>query len=452
MKYYTNKIRNFSVCFIFFVLFVTGVSGLSFNDVLKKIDETEEVKTAQLALDVAKRQLDIIKYPGNISGSVQPSGKTTNSIVTFSGSASLIIPTGLTETAQVNALKAEDNVKLAEAALMEARARALVNLYSKYQSAWLAQEEINVIDAELKSAEASYAVTRSKFEAGDVSLAELAVLEEELTQAKENAIQGMLKERITWFELASAVGLDYNSSNLEEALPKKGSLPKPPELSGKAYMNLSSIQNEIIKIKQIEEEIDKLRNVDFGISLKTFFNYDNHSASADYNFQAANLTLAYSFPIASIPYGTAGTEPGYSGSSVSADSIWNTGLSINLSLKMGKQIPLERESLKAALGLEESRLSFLKSSADLNVRIKYQQWILSDDMVKQAVRNLERAKDNREVLETKTNLGLAGEDALLESSALVKRAEWNLSRARVEQEKARIAAAAAAGYILEDYK
>ena len=450
--YHTNKIRNIGICFVFFILVVTGISGLSFDEVIKKINETEEVKTAQLALLVAQKQLDLLRYPGNISGGVQPSGKTTDSALALSGSASLSIPLGLTETAQLNVSKTEDNLKLAETALSEARARALFNLYSKYQSAWLDQEERNVIEDEVKAAEASYAVMRSKFEAGDVSLIELAVAEEKLTQARESSIKGRLNERITWFELASAAGLNLNSSSVEEAIPKEGSLPKPPELSGKAYMNLSSIQNEIVKVKQIEDEINKLRNIDSGLSLKTFFNYETHSASAEYNFTSPNLTFAYSFPIATVPFGTGGTSSGTAGSAGSTDSLWNAGLSINLSLKTGKLTPLERASLNAALRLEESKLSFLKSSADLNVRTKYQQWILAGDMVKQVLRNLERAKNNKDILETKSNLGLAGEDALLEATALISRAEWNVSRARIEQEKARIAAASAAGYMLEDYK
>ncbi len=450
MKIFNRLMLNSGIFLIFFMLLSANLSGLSLDEVLKKIDETEEVKSAILSVESARKQVEMLSYPGNVSVALQPVEKTTASAVSFSGSVSFNIPLGLSEIEKTNLERAEESLELAEKSLNEARSKALLSLYSKYQTAWLAQKERDVIDAEVKYAEILYTAMRNKFESGDISLTELAAAEEGLTKARENAIQGMLARRIAWFELASAVGLDFNSSILEDNLPQVGELPRPPELSGIAYENLSSIQNQIIKIKQIENEIEKLKTIDYTLSFKPFLTYEEHSVSADYNLSIPNLTLSYSFPIKTISYGTTygNSGTGYD----SSDPTWNAGISINLSLKAGKETTLQRDSLIASLNLEESKLRFLKSSVDLNIRSKYQQWILAGDLAKQAERNLERAINNKAILKTKLELGLVGEDSIIEADALIKRAEWNLLNAKIGQEKTRLAVAAAAGYIPDEYK
>jgi len=450
LKRSIGKILGIFVFPLFFFISALNLSSLGLEDVLYRVNETDEVRNAILVVESARKQVEMLRYNGNVSVSLQPSEKTTSSAVSLSGSVSLIVPLGLSDNAITNLEKAEDNLKFAEKSLKETRARALLNLYSKYQEAWLAQAEQRVFDAEVTYSESVYAATRSRFESGEVSLTELAAAEEALAKARENSVQGMLAARIAWFELASAVGLDLTSSVLMESIPGTGDLPKPPELSRMAYDNLASIQGELLKIEEIEKAIKKLDILDYGLSVKPFFNYGEHSVLANYNFAIPNVTLSYSFPVTTFTFGST-TDSSGSGMT-SQDSSWNAGVSVNLSLDLGKERNLEREALLASLKIEEAKLRALKSSVDLDIRSRYQKWILAGDMVKQAERNLSRMQNNKAILQAKLKLGLVGEDSIMEADVLIERAEWNLNSARIEQEKARLAVAAAAGYVPDEYR
>ncbi len=454
---------------IFALILLVGLSGilshdlsaLSINDILSKAYQTNEVQSVLIDLESAKREITLLSYPGNATLNTQNTSKTGEGYTSLSGYVYLSIPTGPNSKARENLNKAYNNLNLAQTKLRETLNGTILKLFTLYENTWLAQQEIEVLLEELKAYEALFNITREKYKAGTASLSELTKAEENYSEATENLLQGRLRERLAWLEMAYATGKTDSPNTgfgtnpgateiLEKYIPESKAIPKPPELTIFAYNNLSVIKAQEIKIREIEAEIARINSItsdDLQIDIKGFFNYGQHSAFADYNFLNPTLNIGYSFPITTIGETLDNTQ-----SSVTSSSIWNAGVTLSLGVKLGNTESLERAYLEELLKKEKARLTSLRNSVALDIRSKYQRWLNTQDYIKQAERNLKRAIDNLNIAKTKTKIGIANEAELREAEALVKRAQWNLYKMQIESEKARLNAYLAAGKLPDEYK
>lgn len=427
-----------------------GLYGTTLSAVLSGVNETFEVKSAVLTVEKARKELAVLNHAGSSSLSVDPTVKSTSTeqgsfgeAIEISASTALKIPLGLSSLAKEKAVFAGNALANAECALKSAREKAIIKLYSQYQAAWLAQEQLDVLAAELDSARAFEDIMRKNFAAGRASLLELAAAEETLEEKQEAFFQGNLERRLTWLELSYTAGLARDTGTLEQSRPETADLARPPELSSWLYNNHPSILLQKTRIREIQESIDRLDKADLSLNLKTFLNTEEHSASLNYNFSSPEITAAYSFPLYSW-----GEIPTGSGSSV---TTWNTGLTLGVTIDGSRADNLNIASLAVEYELEEEKLNALLQTLNLEIRTAFQQWLKAGDSLEQAQRNLERAKENQKIVETKKTIGQAAEYEILEAAALVKRSQWKLESAFIDVEKTRMAAADAASYLSEIY-
>jgi len=124
-----------------------GVYGITLSEVLASVNETFEVKSAMLTVEKARRELAALSHAGSSSLAVDPTVKSTSTeqgsfgeAIEISASTALKIPLGLSSLAKEKAAFAGNGLANAERALKSAREKALIKLYSQFQTAWLAQE------------------------------------------------------------------------------------------------------------------------------------------------------------------------------------------------------------------------------------------------------------------------------------------------------------------------
>jgi outer membrane protein TolC len=426
------------------------VEALSLEEVLARIDQTNDVKLAFIAVESAASETHLLKHPGDPNVSLTPGIKAISQEqgdfgeqVDLTGSVSFGVPIGLTDFQRERVFEAEVDLQVAQRNLQDAREGMLLRLYSLYQAAWLAQEETRILEQEATAARANYEITKERFEDGEVALIDLTAKDKDRQQAEDLYLQGLLNKRLSWLELAFTAKLDPEFGVLDPPSidGSEIELPRPPDLASWAYLNHPTMVEQRLKIKTINNSIERLKKLDYTLNLRTFFNYQDHSASLGYVFTSPELTSSYSFPITSF-----GEIPQSTGAGSQIDT-WNTGVTIGFTLATGTNDGLAIDSLKLDLRREMERLDLLKRTLDLEIRSKYQQWLKAQDSVAQAENGLAFALENRNIAETKKSIGLIGDGEMLEADAAVERARWNLDKAKIDLVRTRMAAADAAGYL-----
>ena len=430
-----------------------AVTSLSLKDVLARLDETYAVRSARLSVDRAEKELERLRFSGDPTVSLDPQVKATTRVgesfaeeVALSGTASAKLPLGLSEIEKERARAAADALTAARDRLAQARGEAFLEAYGLYQAAWLAREEQGVLTAELGAARAYTEALRERFQIGDVSLTDLSEAEEDLQRREEAVLEGGLKLRLSWLEMAYTFGFDLTPEtpelNPETRSPETAELPNPPVLAAWAFDHDPELKVLNNGIAQIDDTLARLGKTDLSVSLKGFGGISDHSASLTYTFQEPQLSASYSFPIYSI-----GEVP-TSGSGTSEDT-WNIGLSVGLSFTNGRADSLEGESLALTRELEMAKIEARQQSLELGIRSQYQQWLKAAQSLEQARRNLERVEQNRKILDSKRSLGLVNDYDILAAAALGVRAHWTVRAAEIEEKVQRMRAADSAAYLAE---
>ena len=415
-------------------MIVQSLSALSLEEVLKQVDRTFEVEAAVLESRNAAKELNLFMNPEDYNIHISPTLKSTSledgefgEQVEILGTSSLKIPLGFSSMEKEKISFAEDTLLISEMAVSSARENAFMELYSLFQNAWLLQEEEKVLETETKSAEAYAAVLRENFRAGTASITELSTAEEDLQTSIEDQAQNLLKQRLAWFELNLAARLDQAEKlQLQRGELEMELLPAPAGLPLETLTNRADIKTQALKIRQLENTINRLKSPDIDLSVKPFFNFGDHSASVSYDFSNPGLTAAYSFPIAA--YG----EIPSSGNSA---ATWNTGITFDLSIGSNKSDTLDVEALSVRLHLETARYEYLLDNLNLQLRSYYQQYLRAREALSQYQRYLDRSRENKEILEVKSEFGRISEHELLEAEAQVQRAAWKIEEARIELER-----------------
>jgi len=430
-----------------------AVSSLSLKDVLPRLEEPYTVRSARLSVERAEKELAKLRFSGDVTVSIDPQVKATTRVeqsfaeeVALSVTASAKFPLGLSEIEKERARAAADTLAAARDRLAQARVEAFLEAYGLYQAAWLAQQEQGVLAAELEAAQAYTAALRERFQIGEVSLTELSEAEEDLQRREEAVLEGGLKVRLSWLEIAYTFGFDLTPEtpelDPEPLFPEAAGLPKPPVLAAWAFEHDPELKALKNGVAQIDDTLARLGKTDLSISLKGFGGFSDHSASLTYTFQEPQLSASYSFPI----YGFG--EVPTSGSGTSEDT-WNLGLSVGLSYTTGRADALESDSLALGRELERAKIEARQQSLELGIRSLYQQWLKAAQTLEQARRNLERVEQNRKILDSKRSLGLVNDYDILSAAALSARARWTVRASEIEEKVQRMRAADSAAYLSE---
>jgi outer membrane protein TolC len=178
------------------------------------------------------------------------------------------------------------------------------------------------------------------------------------------------------------------------------------------------------------------------VDVKASFTADRYAASLAYDSANPGVTGSFTFP--AYIYGSS-PEP----ASRTEVDTWSLGLSVGISYTGEGSDRLASDAAKAELRRQQLALQNAVHQVQLNLYGKYTLWEKASDAVEAAQRARVRISDSLGTVEAKRAIGQAGEYEVMEAEARVARAEWNLTSALIDKEKARLAAAAAAFYLGE---
>lgn len=429
------KRTTFTILILLAALTTAPVFALSFDEVLRTIDENYGMQSARLEVEILEAESRAAVSPEDIRFDFDPSLKITSETdgdfggeTSLSGSTSFFIPLGLSnmETDNLNTIR--NSITAARSKASETYAATYILLFSLYQDLWLLQQEAAVLEAEVKSSELYMELMQERFNAGSIPLSSLNIVEELMIERQEALIRNGLEQRLAWFELSLNTGIDGDLPELEALDFEIEEIPRPPEMETWIVENHPVIEQSRIGVEQIRLNMNRLLRPDYGFSIKPFLNYREHSFSLNYNFVDPEITAGYDFPVY-----TWGEIPAGSGSST---ETWNTGISFNFSLGTDHNDRLSAEALNISLEREEARLDYIIQSTLLKVRSAYQQLLRSRELLENAERNLERSVNNRKVVEAKRDLDQAPRHEVLEAEANEARARWKILEARIDSNKA----------------
>jgi len=441
------------------VLLLTGAFGLitplevqavDFSTLIQRLDQTPAVRQEWANLQIARRNLSSLEFPGSPSIGVTPEVRTTTADggdyaeqIDLTGSLSLRFPVGLSDIGRERVRTAMAELQVAEEAYARARESAWLDLLTLYQTAYLTQEEERVLRDELQAAQATEGALRRQLEAGEIAVVDLSRAETDLREAEEATATLALERRLSWIELALTTGLTLGpeTPQLDPPPLQPGELPPPPQLAIWASDHDVAVNAQRVKVETLEATISRLQKVDLTTSVRAFLSGEDHSASLGYDFENPEVSGSWSFPLAT--YGDVPT----SGSGGTTTDTWASGISVTLSYRSGKQDNLLAQSTEASLEQERIRLETVLTSMEIAVRGRYQQWLRATTTVEQAARALQRSVENQEIVAAKERLGLVGDYEVLASQAAVERARWALMAAEMEETRARLAAADSASYL-----
>ena len=345
-----------------------------------------------------------------------------------SGYTSVSVPFSLSGEEKDRLYTVGNSLAIARSIAAEVRAAGYIRIASLYQDLWLLQQETDVLKAEVAASELYLELLQERFNTGAISLAFLNQAEETRIERQEALIRNTLEQRLAWFELSLNTGLEGDLPQLEELEIGVGDVPKPPELEGWIIRNHPVPARSRMLIDLLKQTTTRKLEPDIEVSIKPFWDYQDHSIAMTYTIFDPELTAGYTFPIH-----TWDEIPSGSGSSV---ETWSTGFSVNISLGSNRYDRLSADAAEVSIREEESRLEYLVQSTFLKVRSAYQQLLRSNELVMQAQRNLDRSISNRIIIEAKRNLDQAPRHEVLEAVANEARGVWRLRAAKIGSEKA----------------
>jgi outer membrane protein TolC len=425
--------------------------ALPLKDVLNRIDQTSGVRSAELAVDEARTNLNRLGFAGDFSLAIAPQAKATTEFVAafpeqtdIGATITAKIPVGLSDSAQLQLRQAAENLRTAEQKLVQARDNAYVEVYGLFVQAWLVQREQEVLQAELEGARTYAAALESQFQAGKVSLVELTTANDDLRRKETASTQGELSRRLTWLKLADQVQLPFTPDtpnlDLDPASKVLRDLPLPPELINRAVVGNPDLNAIRSGMDGIEAQIAILGRPDLTTTLQVFGGAADHSVSLAYLIQQPQLSAAYSFPLYS-----SGSIPGNNAANLS--DTWNIGVGFSLSFGGAKGNSLESATLQVQRAQDAQKLDLLRRSLELEIRSRYQEWLAATQETRQARDGLSRAEKNSAIVTSRRTLGLASDYEVPQATALLKRAEFSLLAAESAERIKLLSAANIAGYL-----
>jgi outer membrane protein TolC len=441
------------VAWLFTFVAVTSSSpafSLDWPQVAARIRTAYASTNARLADEAARAQVRTLAHPGSPTLSVAPGAKAITPVedgelgeeIDYTATLTAKLPLGLSALQQEKLAFARDATGLSSLNAEKAEAEAYVDLYSRYQTAWLAQEERKVLRQELAAAVRNYENTEKLFKAGLATLTALKESDDDLNSAQIAALQGETRYSLAWLDLAFAAGLPERPEELGELSPHEADLPQLGALTAWATAKHPDVVSERTSVRQTGVTLERLGRGNFAVDVKAFFTSDKYSGSLGYDLANPEATGSFTFPAyiyGSIP------EP----ASKSQVDTWSLGFSLGIAFTGEGSDRIASDAARNDLRRQELALQNTVQQVQLNLYGKYTVWDRAGDAVQRAERALGRIRDSLETVEAKRTIGQAGEYETMEAQALVARAEWNLKSARIDREKTRLAAAAAAFYLGE---
>jgi outer membrane protein TolC len=427
------------------------LGALSFEEIIAEIDTAPTVRSARIERLTAEQRLERTGYRGDPALTLIPETDfvterdgTFSDETTLRAAVSLEIPIGLSDERKADRSASADDLLRAVTAETAARATAYGELYTRYLTAWLAQQELVALEREHAAAVETARTVEERFQRGSASLREVQVAEDDRTAAQIALREGSLARRLRFLELVYAAGLDRNRDEPLDPPPMSiPEIPRPPELTAWAIRNDRQMRAYEDAIAAARRDTAVLSGPVGAPLFRAGFSGWDQTASAAFSTGTPSVSLSYGAPLA-----TTGSLPDTRGSSSDVET-WELSFSVALPLRTTRESQIDRSVLSSSIEGTELLLEERERQLALDIRSRYQQYELSEETIQDARRAVEIADGIlATVTDRRTDDRATAEDLLI-AEAQYQRSLYRLDAALANREAAKIAVATAASYLDE---
>jgi len=423
---------------------------LSQNDILTRSGTHELVRQAQIALELKTGMLSAESGWQGISMALLPTLRyddTTGEILLAETAvgADLNFPLGTSVADQERKLQSGELVSIARAELADSIGRAYTDLFGLYAASYSAQETLSVLEKEATLARLRLDAVNLKSQRGLSSVSDQADAEAEYQAAAEKSIQARLDTRLSWFNLASAAGLDVTrpgsgTPSSEHGTPVEGIefdipvfarpdldtiikiAPQPGILMAAAKDRNPAVLAQRQKLAVAMRNLENHSSLNLNITPKLLYALPSASASIGYGTDSGAITLGTDWsPYVNPASSTTKTQPPDNSFSVS----------IGISGSINPNAAAEKATLQAAVRLEELRLLALEQGMELSVRSKYAAYLKAKDSLAEAERSGRLAREISAANQARRALGQLSPEDEAADTVLLGRASLNVEKARI---------------------
>ena len=436
------------------------LGALGFEEIVAGIGEVAEVRSARLERVAGEQELLSASYPGDVRFGFTPSatmvteeGSSFSDRTTVGAAASVDIPIGLSRDRRVVSESRAADLIRAQDAEGYAFAAAYADLLVLYRAAWLAQEELVVLEGEYAAAEELARVARERFERGNVSLREVQAAEDDLVEAQSDLRAGVLARRLGALELLYAAGLEeyrvgWKDAELDPPPAVLPDIPRPPELTAWAVRNDPGIRALWDEIGANGRAVQALDGPVGAPVIRTGFSGYDQTASVAFNTADPTVSLSYGASLVTI--GSISDTSSTDGRGGSGDvDTWEVSFSLALPLRTTRTDRLTSDLLDTRSSLVAVRLEESERDLALAIRSRYQQYELAGEAIRDARRSAEITEGILKTVQDRYATNRATTGDLLLAEAQHRRGLYRIDAALAAQEEAKILTAAAASYLQE---
>ncbi len=423
---------------------------LSQSDILTRAGDHELVRLAQIALELKMGTLAAESGWQGVSMSLIPNLRYDDETGTIllaetAVGMDLSVPLGTSTAERERKIQAGELAAIARAELDDSLGKAYTDLFGLYAASYSAQETMSVMEQEAALARLRLDTVNQKSQRGLASVSDQADAEAEYQAAAEKIIQARLDSRLSWFNLASAAGLDVvrpglGSPSAEHGTPMEGMVfdipvfarpdlaaiikiaPLPGILMSAAKDRSPAVLAQRQKLAAANRNLENHSSLDLNITPKLLYAMPSASASIGYGTASGVITLGTDWsPYVNPASSTVKTQPPDNSFSVS----------IGISGSINPKAAVEKSTMEAAVRLEELKLIALEQSIELSVRSKYAAYLKAKDSLREAERSARLAREISAANHPRRALGqLSPEDEAAEA-VLLGRSSLNVEKARI---------------------
>jgi len=427
------------------------LDALSFEQIVSGIDAVPTVRSAEIERLTAEQRLDRAGYRGDPELTLIPE---TDFVTEEDGSfsdetplragVSLEIPIGLSDERRADRDSTADDLARTITAETSARAAAYGELYTRYLTAWLAQQELAALEREYTAAVETARTTQERFQRGTASLREVQVAEDDRTAAQIALREGSLARRLRFLELVYAAGLDQNRDEPLDPPPMTvPEIPRPPELTIWAIRHDPQMRAYNDAIAAARRDSSASPGPVGAPLFRAGFSGWDQTASAAFSTGTPSVSLSYGAPLV-----TTGSVTDARGSSTDTET-WELSFSLALPLRTTRESQIDRSILTSTIEGTVLLMEERERQLALDIRSRYQQYELSEETIRDARRAVEIAEGILTTVSDRRADDRATTEDLLIAEAQYQRSLYRLDAALANREAAKIAVATSASYLDE---
>lgn len=442
--------------------------ALSLDEALERVEETIEVQRARVAYETALRDVEIAAMRSDpsltLSPGVRADGYDDRSDVdrwaaTFNVNAT--VPLGLSEDQRIRLERGRDAAEVARSNLQQTRADQTLRIVRLYHDAWLGGKEITVLEEEVAVQRELARIERLRFEQGEISWDALLRADAEYRGLQADLSDVTAAHRSAMIALALAVGLAPEQLHpLED--PAGVAVPglaasviidghDSANNTGNTEFGTNHARSSAVVIQErilggALRDAARSPSVLSQATIRAGADLGDHSSTLSYSILAPSIGMSYS-PAPFVFSESSESENGSGGSSGgSRDYDWTISLGVSLSFSGTRTEQVEQERLSLAVDREQAILAHLLAQDEARLDATRARVARAERNLVDAQATLERTEVALEIVETRSRTGQVRPVELDQARVARNRSEFDVERARLALEAARMELTSAGDY------